>query len=282
MNLQKTIPIVCLIVFALVLSACAPTGESAGQPQATPNMMTPAVGQTPQAESPTSSPASGESLEGTHWALVSLGKPGEETPVIEGSNVTLEFEDDGQVGGSGGCNSYSGQYQVDGNTIAFPEVVSTLMACADEQITAQETRYLQALGTTGRYTIADDRLSIMYDNDQNVLNFVQMAAPSTTSTQLPVIKDANLMPNGADKKQYTLTAETGQTITIKITSDGAPLSLTITTPSGVQRFPEVTQGDGGFQINHTFSANETGDYRMMLAKADQTPGTNYTATFMVQ
>lgn len=268
MNLHKTTSIFCTIVLALVLSACATPGGGTNQPQATPSTTTPAAG--------------GERLEGTSWALVSLGKPGEETPVIEGSNVTMEFEDGGQVSGAGGCNSYGGKYNANNGVLTFEDITSTLMACADEQITAQETRYLQALKTAGRYSVDENRLSILYENDQSVLNFEQMAGGSTTSNQSPVITDANLMPTGADEKRYTLTAEAGQTITVEITSDGAPLSLTITSPSGIERFPELTQVNGSYEINHTFTASETGEYRLTLTKADQTPSTNYTATVMVQ
>ncbi len=262
MNKQKFQLTLWFVVFTLVISACAPSGGNPGQPQAT-------------ADGPS---AGGESLAGTRWTLVSLGAPGNEVPVIEGSNVNLEFEDGGQAGGSGGCNSYSVQYQVAEKRIAFLEVVSTLMACDDPAVTNQEAQYLQALRSASRFTIAGDTMSILYDNDQHVLNFVRMAA----STQPQVVSDAGMIPTGPDEKQYTLPAQAGQTITIEITSDGAPLSLTITSPSGVQRFPELSQAGGGFLINHTFSASESGDYQMALAKADQTPSTNYTATFTVR
>lgn len=263
---QKTIALSILTVLALVVTACAPAGGDPGQPQRTP----------------ASPPASGESLAGTHWMLVSFGKPGEETPVREGSNVTVEFQEDGQVGGSGGCNSYSGQYQVEGDSIAFHEIASTLMACADQTVTGQEAQYLQALDTASQFTLADNRLRIFYDSDQNVLNFTPLEASSASTAQPPVITDSNLMPSGPDEKQYTLAAEAGQTIMIEVTSDGVPLSLTITSPSGVERFPEAVPDGSGFRISHSFVASEAGAYHLTLTKADQTPSTNYTATFMVQ
>ena len=266
MRRQKMLLIFFLTPFALALAACAPSGENPGQPGHTL----------------TSPPASGEDLAGTRWALISMGKPGEETPVIEGSNATLEFGEDGQVGGSGGCNSYGGKYQVEGETVAIREIESTLMACADEQITAQEGRFLQALGTASRFHIAENRLNIFYDNDQNILNFEPLGASSTNPTQATVISDSNLMPSGPDEKQYTLTAEASQTILVEITSNGAPLSLTITTPSGTERFPEVTQDGSGFRISHSFVTTETGEYRMTLKKADRTPSTNYTVTIAAQ
>jgi heat shock protein HslJ len=75
----------------------------------------------------TSPPSDCENLAGTRWTLVSMSKPEEETPVIKGSSVTLEFQEGGPVGGSGGCNSFGGQYQIEGNSISFQEIFSTLM-----------------------------------------------------------------------------------------------------------------------------------------------------------
>jgi heat shock protein HslJ len=102
-----------------------------------------------------------------------MGPPGSETPVVPGSSVTLQFEVDGQVGGSGGCNSYGGQYEVQDNTISFSQVMSTLMACADESVNQQEQQYFQALQTAGRFEVTGDQLTIWYNGDQGVLNFAK-------------------------------------------------------------------------------------------------------------
>ena len=47
----------------------------------------------------------------------------------DGVVVTLILEEGG-VGGTGGCNSYFGSYTLDGDTVTFGEIGSTLMACA--------------------------------------------------------------------------------------------------------------------------------------------------------
>ena len=71
-------------------------------------------------------------------------------------------------------------------------------------------------------------------------------------------------------------------MTVTITSKDAPLSLMITTPSGVQRIPETSPAEGAHQIGHSFSLAESGDYVVTLNKADHTPSTNYTVSFLVQ
>ncbi len=41
----------------------------------------------------------------------------------------LELSDDGSVAGSDGCNRMTGTFTVDGDTVTFGQLASTLMAC---------------------------------------------------------------------------------------------------------------------------------------------------------
>lgn len=116
-------------------------------------------------------------LEGQQWNLVSFGPEGSETPVAEGSMVTLTLEN-GQAGGSGGCNSYGTPYQLRGEEITFERVTSTLMACAEEAVTQQEQVYFQALETATLYEVQDNRLVITYDG--GVLTFEAAGSAAAT------------------------------------------------------------------------------------------------------
>lgn len=138
--------------------------------------LAPAAAVTPAAAQATVTPDNQAGLVNSQWRLVSFGAPGAETPVIEGSTVTLSFGAGNQVGGSGGCNSYGGQYQVQDGTLSFSQIVSTLMACADEGVTRQEQQYFQALEAAGRFELTGDQLMIWYDAGQGVLNFVAASA----------------------------------------------------------------------------------------------------------
>jgi hypothetical protein len=92
-----------------------------------------------------------------------------------------------------------------------------------------------------------------------------------------------LLPSSAGVKQYVLTAEAVQTMTVDVFSDDVPLSLTITTPGGMQRIPEMSPAEGGgYRIGHEFTLTESGDYLVTLTKDDQTPSTNYTADFTIR
>ena len=111
---------------------------------------------------------SGDPLNGTAWELYSMGQ----YSPIPGSRVTVNFEDD-QVSGNGGCNSYSGEYQVHGEKIEIGMLMSTLMACADPAMMEQETIFMQSLGNARSFEIVDGQLQII-GSDGEALIFIPM------------------------------------------------------------------------------------------------------------
>lgn len=101
------------------------------------------------------------SLIGT-WKLVSYGPPDSMTAAIPDAEATLTFGEDGTVGGSGGCNSLGGEYEVTANTITFSDLTSTLMAC-EEPLMAQEGAVTQVLSGTADFELNDQTLTIVGD-----------------------------------------------------------------------------------------------------------------------
>jgi heat shock protein HslJ len=110
-------------------------------------------------------------LTGTDWRLVSLGPAGAEADIVAGTTVTLKFGDDGRASGSTGCNSYSGTYQVRGDSLTFGRLISTRRACLDQNANQQEQRFLSALEMANRFRLSANRLTILSDRGRNVLNF---------------------------------------------------------------------------------------------------------------
>jgi heat shock protein HslJ len=115
-------------------------------------------------------------LENTYWSLISFGSTGTEQPLVEESLITLILAG-GQAGGSGGCNSYGGMYQVDGNSLTFGELIRTERACLDQGVTEQEQRYFQALESASEYKVEGDQLQITYDGGSGLLIF-EAAVPA--------------------------------------------------------------------------------------------------------
>lgn len=135
----------------------------------TPESEATAPANTPQAPA---EELTAEELVDSSWQLTTYGAPDAQITVIGTTPITLVFGNAGQVSGEGGCNAYSGTYQVADNSLAFSEVISTLRACVDADVTDQEQEYLQALQSTGRFERTGEGLAIWYDNETGVLNFV--------------------------------------------------------------------------------------------------------------
>lgn len=110
-------------------------------------------------------------LTGVTWKLVSYGTPGAEQDAVADVPTSLVFGDDGQVSGSMGCNSFGGEYKVDGNQITFGPLVSTLMAC-DEPIMNQESAVLKIFTGSVDYKISSTTLTIT-GADGSVATFTQ-------------------------------------------------------------------------------------------------------------
>lgn len=127
-------------------------------------------------------PGTGTSLANTHWKLLSYGQPGSEIPVIGGTEVTLQFEDDSQAGGHGGCNTFGAQYKVSaGKRLSITDIISTLIACNEENLMEQETQYFDALRSAESFELTGESLTIHYGDGQGVLNFSRITS-STPST----------------------------------------------------------------------------------------------------
>ena len=112
---------------------------------------------------------SSETIQGIEWQLESLNG----NPPMEGSTVTLIFEEE-TAGGSGGCNSYGGSYTLGSdNTISFSELFQTEMACLEQGIMDQEAVYMQTLASAATYQATADNLEILDASGTTVLSFVR-------------------------------------------------------------------------------------------------------------
>jgi len=118
---MKLKSIVLILFAALLLAACAAPGSGA--------------------------------LAGTSWVLQSLDDSNQVGAALGGQPITLQFTSANEMGGFGGCNSYGGSYRAGSAGISFRDIVSTLMACADENMTNVESAYFQALSAADSYAI---------------------------------------------------------------------------------------------------------------------------------
>ena len=93
------------------------------------------------------------------WRLVSYGSPGSPMPAAPDVDTSIIFGEDGKVNGNVGCNGFGGDYTVDGNTITFGPLVSTLMFC-EGPVGAQETTTLNVFVENTSFMLDGDTLTI--------------------------------------------------------------------------------------------------------------------------
>jgi heat shock protein HslJ len=93
----------------------------------------------------------------TYWKLVEVaGRP---TPAQDVSReANLQFDANGQVSGSDGCNRITGSYQMKGDTVTFGQMAGTQMACINTGATDRAFR--EALKNTTRFVRTGDRLEL--------------------------------------------------------------------------------------------------------------------------
>jgi heat shock protein HslJ len=125
---------------------------------------------------------SGGTLTGQVWALTDLaGKaPQKDT------GITIQFNTDGTVGGSSGCNQYSGTYTASGSSLTInTPLASTMMMCA-ESVMVQESAYQTALGTVKAYTVKGDKLTLFGPANKEIANY-KAASQDLAGTSWDVI-----------------------------------------------------------------------------------------------
>ena len=104
--------------------------------------------------------ASGPALEGTEWTLVS----GVDAPEDAVPTLTLA---DGSANGFGGCNTFGGSYELDGDSITIGPLASTMMAC-EEAKSAVEAAYLPALEAADAWAVENGELVLSSDGEETL------------------------------------------------------------------------------------------------------------------
>jgi heat shock protein HslJ len=89
---------------------------------------------------------------------------------IAGSSLTAKF-DGKQVNGDDGCNSFGGDYTVDGDSITIGPLLSTLRACVDPAIDQQGTKYQQAIALAKTFAVTGDRLDLFREDGGFAVTF---------------------------------------------------------------------------------------------------------------
>jgi heat shock protein HslJ len=115
------------------------------------------------------------SLANTEWRLTGLNN-GRQAVVslVEGSEITATFTEDGTLAGSSGCNSYRATWEAREGTISIGPAMGTKKMCAGEGVMEQEARYLEVLGLVTNYRLDAVRLEMFNDDGARQLQYARV------------------------------------------------------------------------------------------------------------
>jgi heat shock protein HslJ len=158
MNRMYTVFGLCMLVTSL--AACS--ARLAPGPVPSPIQPTPVPSVIPTI-APSPNPAN--PLAGTSWSLTEL----RQRNILPGTTITL-IENDGRLGGNGGCNSYGGEYTLQGQQVSIKEVAATVMGCTTpEGIGTQEDTYFTTLREVVSFEITNDQLRLLNTAGEAIL-----------------------------------------------------------------------------------------------------------------
>jgi len=102
------------------------------------------------------------SLEGSPWQVIGYNNGKQAVvSVIIGTEIAANFNEDGTLSDSAGCNNYKATYEVDGDNISIGPAAATRMFCPEpDGIMEHEVQYLAALETASTYLIEVDKMEM--------------------------------------------------------------------------------------------------------------------------
>jgi heat shock protein HslJ len=110
-------------------------------------------------------------LANTRWTLVSVTEKSVTQTPVPGTTVTLEFQNDGNAGGNAGCNSFGGEYQLQGEIIRFSALRVTEKFCPAPGVMELEQAYLTGLQAAQLFQVRGDSLTITFADGKGRLVF---------------------------------------------------------------------------------------------------------------
>jgi heat shock protein HslJ len=121
----------------------------------------------------TTTPTSGAAGDVTHsaWILTQMIVDGVAQQVVAGRAPTLSFHpQDGTLLGNAGCNAYSADYTLAGDTLGLDHMAQTQALCM-QPVVEQENAYLHAFWRVTRLHLANDTLTLSSSDGTVQLTF---------------------------------------------------------------------------------------------------------------
>lgn len=121
-------------------------------------------------------------LEATTWKLTGYPEGEDVAAVPFGISATLRL-DDGRASGSGGCNTFSGSYRLDGPGLALDDGLATTLKICGGDVQAVEDAYLAALPEVRSWFLGDGALELRDAVGDTLLTF-EVPSVSLTASEV--------------------------------------------------------------------------------------------------
>jgi heat shock protein HslJ len=113
-------------------------------------------------------------LVGPTWQVTDYADPRNTTgmtTVLLDTTLTAIFGADNTISGSGGCNTYSGAYVLEGDALSISGPLATTMMMCAEEVMAQETVFLTNLQAVAGFKIdeVEPQLHLLNDKGQVII-----------------------------------------------------------------------------------------------------------------
>jgi heat shock protein HslJ len=139
--------------------------------------------------------------EGVTWILQQQAVDGpallEQLPRLVTASLLME---DGAAGGNAGCNSWFGDYELDGQSLTFGPVGSTMMLCQGPAMAVEET-FLANLSEVASWAIDSTELTLSDADGNALMRFAE--APAATVVGSWVTQGINNGAEAVETNEYT-------------------------------------------------------------------------------
>jgi heat shock protein HslJ len=117
-------------------------------------------------EQPDASAATPADISIPAWRPTHLG----EMRLEDNNEMFVQFEDNGQLRGHGGCNLFSGNYDLEDGSLQVGPLRSTRMACPEPAMSF-EMSFMEALQTPAKASIVGNKLVLRTTRDDIAIRF---------------------------------------------------------------------------------------------------------------
>ncbi|MFT3861065.1 META domain-containing protein [Micropruina sp.] len=157
----------------------------------------------------TATSASAPTLEGTQWVVTQV--KGADTQAD--SQPTMGFAG-GLVSGLATCNRYSAGFSQSGAALTIAQPATTLMACTDAKLTAQEAAFVEALGQVKQVRGSSEHAELLNEGGTVVLTL----APKPEASAKPLVGTGWTL-SGIVTGGGTSSPVAGSTVSLSFTDD---------------------------------------------------------------